>query len=73
MSTIKVSTSLDADAVIEAKTRVGERGFSRFLNEALAMRLQWERLADLERELEAEFGPIPDESRDRIERLSWPR
>ena len=73
MSTIKVSTSLDAEAVIEAKTRVGERGFSRFLNEALAMRLQWERLADLERELEAEFGPIPDEARDRIERQPWPR
>lgn len=73
MSTIKVSTSLDAEAVVEAKSRVGERGFSRFLNEALAMRLQWERLADLEQELASEFGPIPDESSRRIEALEWPR
>lgn len=73
MSTIKVSTSLDADAVVEAKTRVGERGFSRFLNEALAMRLQWERLADLEAELAREFGPVLEESRRRIEALDWPQ
>ena len=35
MSTIKVSTTLDAASVAEARARVGESGFSRFLNEAL--------------------------------------
>lgn len=73
MGTVKVSTTLDADRVVEAKTRVGERGFSRYLNEALAMRLQRARLEDLESELVDEYGPISDESRRRIEALEWPR
>ena len=73
MSTVKVSTTLDADRVAEAKTRVGERGFSRYLNEALAMRLQRARLEDLERELATEFGPMSEESRRRIQALEWPR
>ena len=73
MPTIKVSTTLDADAVIEAKARVGERGFSRFLNESLAMRLQAARLEDLEHELDKGFGPVPEESRRRIEALEWPK
>ena len=73
MSTVKVSTTLDAERVAEAKARVGERGFSRFLDESLAMRLQWARLEDLERELAEEFGPIPEESRRRVEAMEWPR
>lgn len=73
MSTVKVSATLDAQNVAEAKARVGERRFSRFLDESLAIRLQWARLVDLEAELEAEFGPIPDESRRRIEAMEWPR
>jgi hypothetical protein len=72
MATIKVSTTLDAEAVMEAKARVGERGFSRFLNESLAMRLQWARLEDLERDMATEFGPIPVKSRRRIEAMEWP-
>ena len=73
MSTVKVSTTLDAERVAEAKARVGERGFSRFLDESLAMRLQWARLEDLERELANEFGPIPEESRRQVEAMEWPR
>ena len=73
MSTVKVSTTLDAERVAEAKARVGERGFSRFLDESLAMRLQWARLEDLERELAKEFGPIPEESRRQVEAMEWPR
>ncbi len=73
MSTVKVSATLDARNVAEAKARVGERRFSRFLDESLAMRLQWARLEDLEQELETEFGPIPEDSRRRIEAMEWPR
>ena len=73
MSTVKVSTTLDAERVAEAKARVGERGFSRFLDESLAMRLQWARLEDLERELANEFGPIPEESRRQVGAMEWPR
>jgi hypothetical protein len=70
---VKVSATLDAARVAEAKSRVGERGLSRFLDESLAMRLQWARLEDLERELADEFGPIPEASRRRIEAQDWPR
>jgi hypothetical protein len=52
---------------------VGERRFSRFLDESLAIRLQWARLEDLERELEAEFGPIPADATAEVEVMEWPR
>jgi hypothetical protein len=73
MSTLKVSTTLDAASVAEAKALVGERGFSRFLNEALAMRLQRARLEGLLAELSEEFGPITAEAQARIEGQEWPR
>jgi hypothetical protein len=73
VSTVKISATLDAARVAEAKARVGARGLSRFIDESLAMRLQAARLEDLERELAAEFGPIPTESRRRIEAMNWPR
>ena len=73
MSTVKVSTTLDAANVAEAKARVGDRGFSRFLNESLAMRLQRARLEELLAEMAEEAGPIPDETRRMIEAQEWPR
>jgi hypothetical protein len=72
MTTTKVSTTLTEELVVEAKTRVGERGFSRYLDAALARQLQFDRLADLEVDLEHEFGPIPDEVRRRIDEMEWP-
>ena len=72
MGTIKVSITLDSDNVAEAKARVGERGFSRFVNESLAMRLQRARLEEMEQEMIAEFGPIPEDARRRVEGLEWP-
>lgn len=72
MSTVPVSATLDADRVKEARARAGEGGFSRYLDEALALRLQHDRLVDLEHELTKEFGPIPDESRNRIATMKWP-
>lgn len=73
MSTVKISATLDAERVAEAKRRVGERGFSRFLDESLAMRLQASRLEDLETDLSAEFGPISDAARRRVDTIEWPR
>ena len=72
MSTTKVSTTLTEGLVVEAKTRVGERGFSRYLDAALARQLQFDRLGDLEVELERELGPIPHEARRRIDEMEWP-
>jgi hypothetical protein len=71
MSTTKVSTTLTAERVAEAKARVGERGFSRYLDEALARQLQFDRLADLERQLQDEFGPVPAEVQRRIDEMEW--
>lgn len=73
MSTKPVSATLTQEHVAEAKARVGERGFSRYLDEALARQLQFDRLADLEADLEQQFGPIPEESRRRIQGMEWPR
>jgi hypothetical protein len=73
MSTVKVSATLDADNVAEAKKRVGARNFSRYLNESLAMRLQRARLEEMLEEMAEEFGPIPDEVRSRVEGQEWPR
>jgi hypothetical protein len=73
MATVKVSVTLDSDLVEAAKAMVGERGFSRYLNEALALRLQHERLDELERDLADSFGPIGDEARARMDSGRWPR
>jgi hypothetical protein len=73
MKTTKVSTTLSEDRVAQAKARVGERGFSRYLDEALRRQLQFDRLADLEAELTAEFGPIPAEVQRKVDEMEWPR
>jgi hypothetical protein len=72
MSTVPISATLDADRVKEARARVGSGGLSKYLDEALSLRLQHDRLLDLERELATEFGPIPEESRGRIAAMKWP-
>lgn len=73
MGTTRSSITLDPKLVAEAKARVGERGFSRYLDEALARRLQHDRLADLEAELTAAHGPILPEVQRRLDRAPWPR
>jgi len=73
MSTTKVSTTLTKERVAEAKARVGDRGFSRYLDEALARQLQFDRLADLEQRLGGEFGSIPRAVQRQVDRLDWPR
>jgi len=73
MRTIKVSTTLSQERVAEAKARVGERGFSRYLDEALARQLQFDRLGDLEHDLAAEFGPIPADVQREVDAEEWPR
>ena len=73
MSTTKVSTTLNQKRVAEAKARVGERGFSRYLDDALARQLQLDRLTDLERELEHEIGSIPPDVQREVDEMEWPR
>ena len=73
MSTTKVSTTLTTEHVAEAKARVGEGGFSRYLDEALTRQLQFDRLADLEQELAEAFGPIPAEVQRKVDEMDWAR
>jgi hypothetical protein len=73
MSTTKVSTTLNQKRVAEAKARVGERGFSRYLDDALARQLHLDRLTDLERELEHEIGSIPPDVQREVDEMEWPR
>jgi len=70
MSTTKVSTTLTEELVVEAKTRVGERGFSRYLDAALARQLQFDRLGDLEHE--HEFVPISADASRHVDEMEWP-
>ena len=72
MKTVPISAMLTAERVFEAKARVGVRQFSRYLDEALALRLQRDRLADLEGELSREFGPIPEDSGRRTYEMERP-
>ena len=72
MAMKKVSVTLDADLVAEAKSEVGEREFSRYLNDALMLRLQRARLERLELQLSEELGPIPEEVQRKVDAQDWP-
>ena len=61
MATSKVSISLDDDVLAEARRRAGHRELSAFINEALRRQLQHDRIGKLLDEMDAEFGPVPEE------------
>jgi Arc/MetJ family transcription regulator len=57
----KVSLTLDADLVREARERVGPREFSAYVNAALRQRLQHDRLAEFLSAADEEAGPVPEQ------------
>jgi len=61
MAASKVSISLDEGVLAEARERVGGRGLSSYVNEAVRRQLQHDRVADLLAQLDAESGPVPPE------------
>jgi hypothetical protein len=61
MPVLKKSVAFEESVGREALARAGERGFSRFVNDAVAQRLQALRIAELLADLEAEHGPVPAE------------
>lgn len=71
MSTEKISVSLDEIMVADARGRVGGRGLSGYLNDALRRQLQRDRIQDLLAELDEENGPIPQHVMDEVRDL-WP-
>jgi Arc/MetJ family transcription regulator len=71
MRTEKVSLSLEEELLAEARDRVGARGLSGYVNQALRHQLQHDRLAGLLAELERETGPIDPEVMEEVRR-AWP-
>lgn len=67
----KVSVSMPEDLSAAIQERVGRGEFSRYVTEAVARRLEQERLAELVAEYEAEHGPVPEELLAEAE-ASWP-
>jgi Arc/MetJ family transcription regulator len=71
MAVKKVSISVDETLLEEARKVAGARGLSSFVNDALRVRLQHERLRRLLDEMDAEHGPVPEEEIARARKL-WP-
>ncbi len=71
MSIAKVSLSLDDDLVAAARSRVGGRGLSGYVNEALRRRLQRDRLLELLGQMEAAAGPVDPRILEEVRR-AWP-
>jgi hypothetical protein len=71
MAVEKVSLSLDATLVGEARRVAGPRGLSALVSDALRVRLQHERLRRVLAEMDAERGPVPEADMQRVRRV-WP-
>lgn len=71
MGVEKVSVSLDQAVVEETRKRVGGRGLSAYVNEAVRRQLRRDALADLLTELADRHGPVPAEYMEEVRRL-WP-
>ena len=67
MPTAKMSATLDAKLLAQVRSRVGRRGLSSFVNQAVAEKLQRERVLELLDALEAEHGPPTPEERGAAE------
>jgi Arc/MetJ family transcription regulator len=71
MAVAKVSMSLDAEVLAQARERVGGRGVSSYVNEAVRRQLRRDALADLLGEMQKANGPVTDEQMQEVRRL-WP-
>lgn len=63
MAMTKVSVTLDEEIVVEARQRAGgPRRLSMYVNDALRLQLQRERIDEFLAEAEREHGPVPEEA-----------
>ena len=67
----KVSVSMPDELAEAVRARTGAGGFSRYVTDAVREKVRLDLLDDLAAELEAEFGPIPEEVRQQTRRM-WP-
>ncbi|WP_017594345.1 hypothetical protein [Nocardiopsis potens] len=67
----KVSVSMPESLVDAVRERAGRGEFSRYISEAVATRLERERLIELNLLLEEEYGPVSEEYLAEAE-AAWP-
>ena len=67
----KVSVSMPEALAEAVRARTGAGGFSRYVTEAVEREIMHDSLGDLIEELEAEYGPVPQERLDKAAR-EWP-
>lgn len=67
----KVSMSLDAEVLAQARERVGGRGVSAYVNAAVRRQLRRDALAEVLAEMREANGPVSDHTMEEVRRL-WP-
>ncbi len=67
----KVSVSMPEELAEAVRTRTGAGGFSRYVSEAVEREIRHDLLGELIEELEAEYGPVPQELLEEARR-EWP-
>jgi Arc/MetJ-type ribon-helix-helix transcriptional regulator len=67
----KVSVSMPEALADAVRARTGAGGFSRYVSDAVQEQVRQDLLDDLAAELEAEYGPIPEELVEQARR-QWP-
>ncbi|MGH3718242.1 MAG: hypothetical protein ACRDRI_05240 [Pseudonocardiaceae bacterium] len=71
MAVEKVSVSMDAEVLTEARERVGGRGLSAYVNDAVRRQLRRDALSELLAEMREANGPVPDDRMREVRHL-WP-
>src|SRR5579871_4401309 len=67
----KVSVSMPEALADAVRARTGAGGFSRYVTDAVEREMRHDLLGELIAELEAEFGPVPQDVREQTRR-EWP-
>ena len=67
----KVSISLDSDVLAQTRERVGGRGVSAYVNEAVRRQLRRDALQEVLAEMRETNGPVSNEAMEEVRRL-WP-
>jgi hypothetical protein len=68
MATEKVSLTLSQKAVREARRKAGKRGLSAYVDDALKLKLQHERIDAWLADAERTHGPIPQDVQRKVDR-----
>lgn len=71
MTVEKVSISLDAEVLAETRERVGRRGLSAYVTDAVRRQLRRDALSNLLAGMREVNGSVPDDQMEEVRRL-WP-